>query len=373
MTAMSLLPKHLSNKEVKDMYKYINILIILVFLFFGCTEDIPDKLDKSQLPAPPALRIVSTSVKNGQEINPEHTISVSFNNYMDTINMEIPGVKGTVEVDTTGAFATFKPFSKLADGAYILVISGKDEFGQEVGPISINFYVNSGAPIIKSLIAYTSNLDGDYEIYVMNTDGSNIKQLTYNFSQDTQPSWSPDGKYIAFSSDRDGSYMWNSDIFLMRSDGTGVVNLTRTIGINEYSAFWSLDGKKICFLSDRDGFENYYVMNTDGTNVRLLEDFELFDFAWPNVFGDYYIYEDLSGNNYDIFIDLCLNPKGGINLTKNFANDRSPVWSPDGRKIAFVSDRDFNNEIYIMNADGSNQTRITFNNADDNHPSWSPF
>lgn len=355
------------------MSKHINIFfIILVFLFFGCTEDIPDKLDKSQLPAPPALKVVSTSVKNGQEINPEYTISVSFNNYMDIINMEISGVKGTVEIDPTGASATFKPFSKLSDGAYTLTVSGKDEYGQEVGPTSITFYVKSGIPITKSLIAYTSNLDGDYEIYVMNTDGSNIKQLTYNFSQDTQPAWSPDGKYIAFSSDKDGSYMWNSDIFVMRSDGTGIVNLTKTIGINEYSAFWSLDSKKIGFLSDASGSEDYYVMNIDGTGVRLMQDFEFPDFAWPSVFGDYYIYEELNGN-YDIFIDLFANPKGGVNLTKHSANDRYPTWSPDGRKIAFVSDRDFNNEIYIMNFDGSNQTRITYNNADDNHPNWSPF
>lgn len=355
------------------MYRYINILIILAFLFFGCTEDIPDKLDKSQLPAPPTLKIVSTSVKNGQEVNPEHTISVSFNNYMETINMEISGVKGTVEVDKTGASATFKPFSKLADGTYTLTVSGRDEFGQEISPMSITFYVKSSIPIVKSLIAFTSNLDGDYEIYVMNTDGSNIRQLTYNFIQDTQPAWSPDGNFIAFSSDRDGSYVGNSDIFLMDSDGTGVINLTKTVGINEYNAFWSLDGKKIGFLSDAGGFEDYYVMNVNGTGIRLLQDFEFLNFAWPNVFGDYYLYAALNGNSYDIFIDLFANPKGGINLTKHPSNDVYPTWSPDGRKIAFVSDRDLNNEIYIMNSDGSSQTRITFSNADDNHPCWSPF
>jgi len=60
------------------------------------------------------------------------------------------------------------------------------------------------------------------------------------------------------------------------------------------------------------------------------------------------------------------------NLTKNPAGDGCPVWSPDGRKIAFVSDRDGNEEIYGMNADGSSQTNLTKNPAGDGCPVWSP-
>jgi Tol biopolymer transport system component len=356
------------------MNKYIiNILlIILCLLFTGCTDDIPDKIDKSLFPAPPALKVVSTTVKNQDEISPDQIISISFNNYMETINIAISGINGSLEFDSTRTSATFNPSSKLKDGAYTLTMSGKDEFGQEISPTTITFFVKSGIIASSSMIAFTSVLDGDYEIYLIKTDGSGMKQLTYNFAQDTQPAWSPNGQYITFSSDRDGSSAWNSDIFIMRSDGTGITNLTKTLVVNEYSSFWSYDSKKIGFTSDTDGFADYYVMNVDGTGIRLMDDYEYFDFKWPGEYGDYYVYEAFDGN-YDILLDFFDNPKGGVNLTNNIANDRCPSWSPDGKKIVFVSDRDFNNEIYIMNADGTNQTRITRNSVDDNYPAWSPF
>ncbi|MEK7398492.1 MAG: hypothetical protein AAB116_16290 [Candidatus Poribacteria bacterium] len=356
------------------MSKYIiNILLIILgLLFTGCTEDIPDKIDKSQLPAPPALKVVSTTVQNQDVISPDQIISVSFNNYMETVDIYISGVNGSLEFDLTGTSATFKPSSKLKDGAYTLTMSGTDEFGQKIAPTTITFYVKSGIIASSSMIAFASVLDGDYEIYLMKTDGSSIKQLTYNSAQDTQPAWSPNGQYITFSSDRNGSYAWNTDIFIMRSDGTGITNLTKTLGVNEYGSFWSYDSKKIAFTSDVGGFGDYYVMNVDGTGMRLMDDFEYLDFAWPGEYGDYYVYEVFNGN-YDILLDSLYNLKGAVNLTNNIANDRYPSWSPDGKKIVFVSDRDFNNEIYIMNADGTNQTRITRNSVDDNYPAWSPF
>ncbi len=356
------------------MNRYIiNILLVILCpLFIGCTEDIPDKIDKSQVPTPPAPKIVSTTVKNQDEISPDQIISVSFNNCMDAVNIAISEVSGSIEFDSTKTCATFKPSSKLKDGSYTLTMSGKDEFGQEISPTTITFFVKSGIVASSSMIAFTSILDGDYEIYLIKTDGSDIRQLTFNFAQDTQPAWSPNGQYITFSSDRDGSSEWNSDIFIMRSDGTGIKNLTNTFMVNEYSSFWSYDGTRVGFMSDVDGFGDYYVMNVDGTGIRLMGDYEYLDFVWPGEYGDSYAYEAFDGN-YDIWLDSFSNPKGAINLTNNIANDRYPSWSPDGKKIVFASDRDFNSEIYIMNADGTNQTRLTRNSIDDNQPAWSPF
>ena len=274
----------------KSKYIINILLIILGLLFFGCTEDIPDKIDKSQVPAPPALKVVSTTVQNQDEISPDQIISVSFNNYMETVNIYISGVNGSLEFDSTGTSATFKPSSKLKDGAYTLTMSGKDKFGQEIAPTTITFYVKSGIIASSSMIAFASVLDGDYEIYLMKTDGSGIKQLTYNSDQDTQPAWSPNGQYITFSSDGDGSWEWNSDIFIMRSDGTGITNLTKTLVVNDYSSFWSYDSKKIGFISDDGGFEDYYVMNVDGTGIRLMDDYEYLDFIWPGLYGKYIIY-----------------------------------------------------------------------------------
>ena len=346
-------------------------------MLVGCTEDIPRKISMDDMPSPPSLKIVNSSVREDQEINPEHAITVTFNNIMDSVTIDIIGVKGNTILDTTNTFATFKSFSTIPDGIYTLTIKGKDEYGQEFQAKTVTFSVKGGSiePPPSSMIAYTSNLDGDYEIYLIKTDGSDLTQLTSNFAQDTQPVWSPNGKFIAFSSDRNGAFIWNSDIFVMRTDGSAQTNLTKSTGVSEFSPFWSFDGKKIQYQTDIHGFNEYYVMNADGTGQRLMNDEEIFDFAYPAVLGEFggdmLISNNLNGN-YEIYFET-FDGKNSINLTNHIANDISPAWSPNGRKIVFVSDRDFNNEIYIMDADGSNQKRVTRNFVDDNNPCWSPF
>ena len=160
----------------------------------------------------------------------------------------------------------------------------------------------------------------------------------------------------------------------MRADGSAQYNITNTLGVNEYNTIWSLDSNKIAFRTDFDG--NWYVINTDGTNLRLWDNSDsLYDYAYPWVFNGNELKEDASSGNYEIY----LNPYGSgnwTNLTNNWANDHSPSWSYDGNYIVFSSDRDLGNfvsEIYIMDANGSNQRRLTYNSADDSQPCWSPF
>jgi dipeptidyl aminopeptidase/acylaminoacyl peptidase len=347
-------------------------LIILSVIIAGCTKDIPDKYPMDAIPAPPAIKITSSTVKDNQEITPEHSITVSFNNIMDAVVIDISGVKGNTNLDTTYTSATFKPFSKIAEGRYTMTVTGVDEYGQEITK-TITFVVTNNVIIVtsSSMIAYTSNLDGDYEIYLIKTDGSEMTQLTSNFAQDTHPVWSPDGRFIVFCSDRDGVKMWNSDIFIMRADGTTQTNLTDSQFINEFAPCWSYDGKKILYQTDLHGFNEYYVMNSDGTNSRPMEDADVFDFAYPWMFDEDMLISDNTSGNYEIYLEPFFG--GKINLTNHFANDTYPAWSSDGSKIVFVSDRDFNNEIYIMDADGTNQKRLTRNFVDDSEPSWSPF
>ncbi|MBI5293034.1 MAG: PD40 domain-containing protein [Chloroflexi bacterium] len=172
-------------------------------------------------------------------------------------------------------------------------------------------------------IAFTSNRDGNREIYVMNADGLDPTRLTYNQAGDSDPAWSPDGARIAFSSERDGNW----EIYVMNADGSDQTNLTNNSAADVPPA-WSPDGARIAFYSYRDGNAEIYVMNADGSNQTRL--------------------------------------------TNNSANDYAPAWSPDGARIAFGSYRDNKDEIYVMNADGSNQTRLTNNSADDWDPAWQP-
>src|SRR5205814_9520420 len=111
-------------------------------------------------------------------------------------------------------------------------------------------------------IAFDSNRDGNFEIYVMNADGSGQRRLTRNPAKDVSPAWSPDGRRIAFARDR-GSTKPSSDIYVMNADGSRLRRLTRSPA-NDVSPAWSPNGRKIVFVSDRDNYSydnNIWVMN----------------------------------------------------------------------------------------------------------------
>lgn len=176
-------------------------------------------------------------------------------------------------------------------------------------------------------IAYAraQSLSDDAHVHVINADGTGDTALTAaGEGSNADPSWSPDGSKIAFTSDRDG----NSDIFIMNADGSGAVNITSNSPEYDTSPAWSPDGSKIVFISQRSGNPEVYIMNSDGSGL--------------------------------------------IQLTNHPDTDRTPSWSPDGSQIAFVSDRDGENEIYTINTDGSELLQLTDNTDSDYVPNWSP-
>ena len=123
----------------------------------------------------------------------------------------------------------------------------------------------SGRPAAGQ-IAFTSERDGDQEIYLMHADGSGVTRLTNNPARDFWPVWSSDGTKIAFHSERDG----NGEIYVMNADGSNPLNLTNNPGWDGFGA-WSPDGTKIAFNSERDnGNGEIYVMNADGSGLRNL-------------------------------------------------------------------------------------------------------
>lgn len=172
-------------------------------------------------------------------------------------------------------------------------------------------------------VTWMTDRDGNFEVYSMEGDGSNPVNLTNDPATDGEPSWSPDGLMVTFMTDRDGNF----EIYSMFGDGSNPVNLTNDAG-NDKHPRWSPDGSKIIFQSDRDGNEEIYSMNPDGT--------------------------------------------GQTRLTTDGGTDELAQFSPDGTKIAFSSDRDGDFEIFLMDADGSNQMPVTDNASLDTKPVWSP-
>ena len=216
-------------------------------------------------------------------------------------------------------------------------------------------------------IAFVSRRDGNWDIYVIGSDGTNPRNLTNDSAWDFSPSWSPDGRYIAFSSWRDGV----PDIYVMDSDGSNLRRLTYHRDA-DLEPSWSPDGRYIAFSSERDGNAEIYVMGSDGSNLRRLTYDEADDryLSWsPD--GRYIAFSSERDGNAEIYV-MGSDGSNPRRLTDNSAWDFSPSWSPDGRYIAFSSERDGNAEIYVMGSDGSNPRRLTHNSAWDFSPSWSP-
>ncbi|MFB0535303.1 MAG: protein kinase [Anaerolineae bacterium] len=245
--------------------------------------------------------------------------------------------------------------------------------GSEQIPLTVNTWMD-GAPAWScggSRIAYTfvAEPGSEEDIMIMKDDTSDKTCLTVNpTARDTLPAWSPDDSRIAFVSYRDG----NAEIYVTKIDGSDPINLTNNL-TDDWDPTWSPDGSMIAFTSDRDGNPEIYVISSsDGKNLRRLTENETIDEQpawWQDATSDRIAFVSYRDGNAEIYL-MHSDGSHPVNLTNNLAEDKHPTWSPDGSQIAFTSNRDGDREIFVMEADGSNPTNLTDNSVDDWAPHW---
>ncbi|MDE0040802.1 MAG: hypothetical protein OXT74_02095 [Candidatus Poribacteria bacterium] len=209
--------------------------------------------------------------------------------------------------------------------------------------------------------------DGNYEIYVMDSNGGNQVNLTDDPATDWSPTWSPDGDRIAFVSSR-GTY---SSIYTMDSDGRNVMQLTGASNVSDPA--WSPDGVKIAFTRPNGGKIQVWVMDADGGNPVQLTHIGSNHFPAWSPSGNRLAFVTFKRHEGAEIYVIDRNGNHEQRLTQDVATKTFPSWSPDGQLIAYSGLRNEVFQIYAVRTDGSGQTeRLTHNLPNKSNPAWSP-
>src|SRR5262245_37511173 len=230
-------------------------------------------------------------------------------------------------------------------------------------------------------LAYAQNIDRNGDVFVLDlTDSAAVpKRVTDSPKWDGKPTWSPDGKRIAFMSGRSG----DEDIWTVTLASGELRQLTSSqegpgLRAQEWGPAWSPDGKRIAFSSDRSGDDDIWWVPADGGDpVRVTKrtlPLERDQDRYPSWSPDSkrIVYASRTSGNWDLWVVVVDDTSAApVQLTADSTGEWCPAWSPNGRWIAFCSDRSGNVDLFVMPAAGGDAIRLTQNQGPDQFPCWS--
>jgi len=270
-------------------------------------------------------------------------------------------------------------------------------------------YLTGSRGVFASKIAFVSTGSGNKEIYSCEFDGYNPQQLTRNHAITLFPAWSSNGRYLAYTSYKQGkpdlfiknlaemqeisiakkglnitpawvpgkfelaatlSFSGDQEIYLLTGSGKIIKRLTNMQG-SDISPAWSPASKKLAFVSNRSGNPQIYIQNMDSGKVRRLT-YEGNYNTQPNWSprGDKIAYASFGDNHHNIFV-IDVEGRQPIQLTYESGDNEAPSWSPDGSLIVFSSTREGPSRLYVMTASGTDQRRLLVLSGEQTNPKWS--
>jgi TolB protein len=217
-------------------------------------------------------------------------------------------------------------------------------------------------------IAYTSYRRGTPNIFVSNIYEATLEEITKGTAENWLPAWSPDGSKFCFASPREGKGYTN--LYIVNRDGSGLIKLTDHPSINT-SPTWSPSGTQIAFVSDRTGAPQIYVISSDGvgqaqriTTVESYADKP----TWSSLPYNEIAYTARTGPGNDIKI-VDMATRTVKQLTFGEGTNESPVFSPNGRHIAFTSTRSGKKQVFTITRDGRDVRQLT-KVGNNEQPDW---
>jgi TolB protein len=235
----------------------------------------------------------------------------------------------------------------------------------------------------RGMMLVVSGTGSASEIYAMRPDGSERLQLTHNAVLDGDPDWSPDGRQIVFVSGVDsepGAPARRRDVYLMSADGSGAHRLFQAAsGAGAAHPRWSPDGSRISFDSfDAAGGFQPYVMNSDGSNVKLVRAMpgENFGLEWSPDGTRFLFLSNRSPRFLWTLYIMAADGSSDVQISDDGACPsnlgRAAQWSPDGSRIAFSCATDLGSWISTVRAGGTDLVVVTIPTTEAFGPVWSP-